>query len=178
VPPQRIQTERLLMVPAGDGDIDRLVLMDADPTVMQFINGGVPSTRRDVAERLRTADGWLFVAVERSTDEFVGWFSIRPTSPSERELGYRLRRARWGQGLATEGALAVIRTAFADASVDRVWAQTMTVNAASRRVMERCGLTFVRTFFDEWPGGPINGSEHGDVEYELRRSAFLGEVHG
>ena len=44
----------------------------------------------------------------------------------------------------------------------------MTVNVASRRVMERCGLRFVRTFFTDWPGGPIEGSEEGDVEYELR----------
>ena len=66
----------------------------------------------------------------------------------------------------------MVLAAFADAGVDRVWAQTMTVNTASRRVMERCGLTFVRTFFETWPGEPIDGSEHGDVEYEIRRSAL------
>ena len=51
-----------------------------------------------------------------------------------------------------------------------MWAQTMTVNDASRRVMERCGLRYVRTFFEEWSEGPIDGSEHGDVEYELLRN--------
>ncbi len=47
----------------------------------------------------------------------------------------------------------------------------MTVNTASRRVMEHCGLRFVRTFFTEWPE-PIAGSEQGDVEYALTRSEW------
>ena len=54
----------------------------------------------------------------------------------------------------------------------RIWAQTMTVNQASRRVMERVGLEFVRTFFGEWDD-EIPGGEHGDVEYELTRAGWL-----
>ncbi len=45
----------------------------------------------------------------------------------------------------------------------------MVVNAASRRVMEKAGLTLVRTFHQEWPD-KIEGDEHGDVEYALLRS--------
>ena len=45
----------------------------------------------------------------------------------------------------------------------------MTVNTASRRVMERCGLRYVRTFHLEWDD-PIEGTEHGDVEYELTKA--------
>jgi RimJ/RimL family protein N-acetyltransferase len=162
----------MLMMPAGSTDIDRLVLVDADQEVMRFINGGLPSSRLDVARRVTAAQGWLYVAFEQSTDEFVGWFSTRPSADGDRELGYRLRRDHWGRGLATEGARALIQATFDDVRVQRVWAQTMTVNAASRRVLERCGLTYVRTFWDQWPGGPIEGSEHGDVEYELHRSAL------
>ena len=53
----------------------------------------------------------------------------------------------------------------------RVWAQTMTVNEPSRRVLERSGLRFVRTFHLEWPE-PIEGTELGDVEYELLREEW------
>ena len=45
----------------------------------------------------------------------------------------------------------------------------MTVNTASRAVMERCGMRYVRTFHLEWPE-PIEGTERGDVEYELTRT--------
>lgn len=48
----------------------------------------------------------------------------------------------------------------------RVVAQTMAVNRASRRVMEKAGLTLARTFYQAWPDY-IEGAEHGDVEYAL-----------
>jgi hypothetical protein len=50
-----------------------------------------------------------------------------------------------------------------------VVAETMVVNAASRRVMEKAGLKYVRTFHQPWPYA-IEGSEHGDVEYALRKA--------
>jgi RimJ/RimL family protein N-acetyltransferase len=55
--------------------------------------------------------------------------------------------------------------------VERVFAHTMTVNVRSRRVMEKTGLRYVRTFFEEWPE-TIEGSEHGDVEYALTREEW------
>ena len=42
----------------------------------------------------------------------------------------------------------------------------MAVNTASRRVMEKVGLTHVRTFHEDWPD-PIMGAEEGEVEYAL-----------
>ena len=45
----------------------------------------------------------------------------------------------------------------------------MVVNTRSRQVMERCGLRYVRTFHLEWDD-PIEGTEQGEVEYELRRT--------
>ena len=53
--------------------------------------------------------------------------------------------------------------------MERVVAETMAVNLGSRRVMEKCGLTLVRTFHQDWPDA-IEGSEHGDVEYALTRA--------
>ena len=51
----------------------------------------------------------------------------------------------------------------------RVVAEAMVVHAASRRVMEKAGLKYVRTFYQPWPYH-IEGSEHGDVEYALRKT--------
>lgn len=53
--------------------------------------------------------------------------------------------------------------------MQRVFAQTMAVNLASRRVMEKAGLRYARTFHPEWDT-PIAGAEHGGVEYELHRT--------
>ena len=90
----------------------------------------------------------------------------RSARSDEPELGYRLRRSAWGKGYATEGSRALIRKGFTELGVRRVVAETMAVNTASRRVMEKAGLTLVRTFHQEWPDR-IPGDEHGDVEYAL-----------
>ncbi len=96
---------------------------------------------------------------------------------TQAELGYRLRRAAWGRGLATEGSRALLRYAFATVGLARVWAQTMAVNTPSRRVMEKSGLRYVRTFHLDW-ADPIEGTEHGEVEYELLRAEWAAREAG
>ncbi|NUK38343.1 GNAT family N-acetyltransferase [Streptomyces lunaelactis] len=176
-----LETERLSLRPFGEADVDRLLNLDSDPEVMRFINGGRPTTREAVrTEALPRflhrypciGNPALWAAEERTTKEFVGWFELRPldeNSAAVAELGYRLARAAWGRGFATEGSRALIRKGFTEFGVQRVTANTMTVNARSRRVLEKVGLTYVRTFFEEWPE-TIEGSGLGDVEYALTRA--------
>ena len=166
-----VTTARMALRAITMDDVDRLVALDTDPEVMRFINGGRPTPRDEAARIVERSIGHRWLAFERDGDAFVGWFGLRPSGPHERELGYRLRRACWGHGLATEGALALIDLAFTELEAARVWAQTMTVNQASRAVMERCGVRYVRTFHLDWPE-PIEGTEHGDVEYELTRAEW------
>jgi hypothetical protein len=52
--------------------------------------------------------------------------------------------------------------------VQRVYAHTMTVNVASRPVMEKSGLRFKRTFWQPWPD-QMPGPDEGEVEYALLR---------
>jgi RimJ/RimL family protein N-acetyltransferase len=167
---ETVGTERLILRPLRPEDVDELVALDADPEVMRLITGGRPSSREQVEARVNASLGCRWMAYERDGAAFVGWFGLAPTDgdPRTRQLGYRLRHEHWGRGLATEGSRALIDAAFAHLDVERVWAQTMAVNVASRRVMQHCGLRFVRTFHGDWPDA-IDGAEHGDVEYELRR---------
>ena len=167
-----LTTARLSLRPITAGDADAMMNVNADPEVMRYLTGGRAPSRDDVNATIARSIGNRWVATLRHSDEVIGWFGIAANAPGERELGYRLARACWGQGLATEGARCVIDHAFTTTDVARVWAQTMFVNNASRRVMEKCGLRFVRTFLVDWPD-PIDGSEHGDVEYELTRADWL-----
>ena len=95
----------------------------------------------------------LWAAIERAS-EFVGWFHFEPErghDPDQVELRYRLRRSVWGRGYATEGSRALIEKGFVELGVERVYATTMVVNVASRRVLEKAGLRYVRTFHQPWP---------------------------
>ena len=109
----------------------------------------------------------------------MGWFHYRPgldaggvrRPDSEPELGYRLRRSAWGKGYATEGCGALIDRGFTHYDVTRAVAQSMVVNTASRRVIQRCGMRAVRFFHADWPCR-IPGDEHGEVEYAITRSEW------
>jgi RimJ/RimL family protein N-acetyltransferase len=176
-----LETERLTLRRFTAGDVDDLVELDSDPKVMLYINGGRPTPRDEIENDVlpaflayyeRYAGYGFWAAVEKSAGEFVGWFHFRPAEGSpagEVELGYRLRASAWGKGYATEGSRALIEKGFAELGVERVFATTMTVNVGSRRVMEKAGLKFVRTFHQPWPDY-IEGQEEGDVEYALTRS--------
>ncbi|MEU2671129.1 GNAT family N-acetyltransferase [Streptomyces sp. NPDC007164] len=183
-----LETEQLVLRPFTDtgSDVDRLFTLDNDPEVMRFINGGRPTSREAI--RARTLPRLLhdhpcfgtrgyWAADEKTTGTFLGWFAFRPLdeqSPLAVELGYRLNKAAWGKGYATQGSRALIDKGFTDLGVRRVTANTMTVNTRSRRVMEKAGLSFLRSFTEDWPE-TIPGSEHGDVEYELVRADWEQE---
>jgi RimJ/RimL family protein N-acetyltransferase len=175
------ETQRLVLRRFTMADVDNLVSLDADPEVMHFVTGGIPTTREEIEQEVLPAflgyykqfDGYGFwAAIEKPTGEFLGWFHFRPregAGPEEAELGYRLRKSAWGKGYATEGSRALIRKGFTEFGVQRVVAETMAVHVASRRVMEKAGLRLVRSFHQPWPY-PIEGDDQGDVEYAVNRA--------
>jgi RimJ/RimL family protein N-acetyltransferase len=162
---ERVETERLLLRPIGIDDVDLLVDLDSDPEVMRFLTGR-PSTSAEVEASIRDNLGRRWIALDQASGEFVGWFGLVSIDDDTFEIGYRLGRRWWGCGLATEGARAIIDAAFTMLGARRVTAQSMTVNQRSRRVMERCGMRYLRTFHLEFDD-PLPGTEHGETEYEL-----------
>ncbi|CAL9330887.1 GNAT family N-acetyltransferase [Streptomyces sp. enrichment culture] len=178
-----LETDRLVLRAFTTADTDHLFALDNDPEVMRFINGGRPTGREAIETRvlprlLHDYPCWgnrgYWAAQDKTTGTFLGWFEFRPLeehSSAVVELGYRLNREAWGHGYATEGARALIRKGFTDLEVERVTANTMAVNTRSRRVMEKSGLSFVRNFTGDWREA-IEGSEHGEVEYEITRAGW------
>ncbi|MQS05546.1 GNAT family N-acetyltransferase, partial [Streptomyces alkaliterrae] len=178
-----LETGRLELRAFTEVDAADVLALDGDPEVMRFVNGGRPTTERVVREEtlprlMRRYACWglpgYWAAREPMGGGFLGWFEFRPVDERESavvELGYRLNRAAWGRGYATEGARALIDRGFEELGVERVTANTMAVNVRSRRVMVKAGLRFVRRFTEEWPE-LIEGGEHGEVEYGLSRAEW------
>ncbi|HET9138898.1 GNAT family N-acetyltransferase [Actinophytocola sp.] len=184
MPAAFLETERLVLRRFTEADVDDLADLNSDPAVLRFLTGGRPVPRAEVrggllprilADYERVAGRGTWVAEERSTGGFLGWVELRAPergTAAEAELGYRLRASAWGRGYATEAARALVDKAFTETQLHRVWAETMAVNKASRRVLEKVGLRFVRTFWVDWTD-PIDGAEHGEVEYEMVRDDWL-----
>jgi RimJ/RimL family protein N-acetyltransferase len=176
-----LETPRLVMRQFTEDDADNLFDLNSDPAVMRYLTGGRPTPREEIRDRLIPFHLGVYGRLDRlgtwaaesaATGEFLGWFHFRPGHGSDDitnvELGYRLRRSSWSKGYATEGSRALIGMGFTDLAVERVFALTMTVNTGSRRVLEKCGLTLVRTIPFDGPDG-VEGAEHGTVEYALTR---------
>lgn len=178
-----LSTPRLVLRRLTLDDVQAMYELDGDPEVMRYIRPErTPLAHiRDVLlprliQRYDEFPGFgLWATHDRESGEFIGWLELAVRTPEERrrpELGYRLARKVWGKGLATEGSTALIEKAFRDLHVDSVFAQTMAVNVASRRVMENVGMRHVRTFHPEFDD-PLPGTEHGEVEYEIIRDEWL-----
>jgi RimJ/RimL family protein N-acetyltransferase len=191
-------TDRLVLRQFAKGDVDDLLALDGDPQVMRFLDGQAKSRAQIQAEVLprflayydRYPGFGFWAAHARRSGGFIGWFGLRPVAPTAAamahwpdappgeitvaSLGYRLRVSAWGHGYATEGARALVRRAFTVLGVSQIVATTMTVNIGSRRVLEKAGLTYVRTVYLDWPE-PLPGNERGDVEYRLARRDWARE---
>ncbi|MFJ8042535.1 GNAT family N-acetyltransferase [Kitasatospora sp. NPDC096147] len=178
-----LETGRLVLRRFGGADLDALAELHGDPLVMRYIDTGRPQPREAVEREVLPAilrgyrelpDGLgTFAVLAKADGAFLGWVALQPAdsvglAAGGTELGYRFRPAAWGHGYATEAARALVGHAFAHTATPAVVATTMTVNAGSRRVMEKTGLRHVRTFHEEWPDY-IEGAEHGDVEYLITR---------
>jgi RimJ/RimL family protein N-acetyltransferase len=169
----RFETPRLHLRPIAVDDVDLLVGLDSDPEVMRFLTGW-PTTRGEVEEIIRACLGCRWVAFDRRSTEFVGWYGLVPRDGRVFEIGYRLARRWWGQGRASEGVRTLITEAFTERGASAVIGHTMAVNLASRRVMERCGMRHVRTFHLEWED-PLPGSDQGEVEYAVSAEEWQGK---
>ena len=142
------RTDRLALVTPSLDHIDALAALWSDAETMKFIGKGVPWTRDEVQARIERAirtqaeHGMTFWTVVRSDGEILGQGGVVPIAFNgpEHELGYRLGRAFWGQGYATEIARLSRDHAFGPLGLERLVAVTYPDNHASRRVLTKIGF--------------------------------------
>jgi RimJ/RimL family protein N-acetyltransferase len=145
-----LETKRLRIRPfEPERDAGPLHELWGDAEAMQFIPGGVKTSvaeTRDRLETLRARDrhGWGFWAIdERESGRPVGGVGLFPLNweGPEIELAYHVVPSVWNLGYASEAATAVLAAAW-EAGLDQVVAVAMPGNVASRRVMEKLGMSF------------------------------------
>jgi RimJ/RimL family protein N-acetyltransferase len=180
-----LTTDRLTLRRFGADEAELLIELDSDPAVMRFLSGGEPTAPdlvrgRDLPSILAGYDRWggafgLFAAYENDGGAFVGWFCLRPEREGpldEAELGYRLRRAAWGRGYATEVSQALLEKAFTELDVRTVWGVTMALNRSSQHVMEKVGMTVTEELETPDDMLAVEGAELGGYRYEITREQW------
>lgn len=153
-------SERLYYAMMTEGDGDLMLDLDSDPELMRYITRGKTTTADDMSNiyipRMKSytepARGWgLWKAFRREDDQFIGWFLLRPLKgdPEAVEIGWRFKRKFWGKGYGTEGAVVFRDHAFEQPGTLKLIAIAMPDNEGSRKIMEKIGMTYIKTYLHE-----------------------------
>ena len=144
-----IRTARLLMRRWRDEDRGPFAALNADPAVMEHMTATLTRDQSDAhVDRIEACwneRGLGLWAIEvPGVAPFIGYVGLWPaddlTGAGTVEVGWRLARAHWGNGYATEAACEALRFGFEQVGLDEIVSFTVPQNQRSRRVMERIGL--------------------------------------
>jgi RimJ/RimL family protein N-acetyltransferase len=149
--PYLIESDRLRIRPFAPDDEAGFRAMVGDPEMMRHISGGQPWSEERIAEffarqarHLANRGFCLGALVERADGRLVGLSGCQPLGKTDEvEIGWWVMPDRQGRGLASEAGAACLRYCWT-LGLPRVKAAATPANAASRRVMEKIGMTFER----------------------------------
>lgn len=153
-----LETSRLVLREFSPEDADALERVLSDPETMRYYpapydRAGVEQWIARNRERYEKDGVGLWAMLLKSTGELIGDCGItRQEVEGEYlyEIGYHLRRNNWGQGLATEAAIACRGWGFQHLQVERLISLIRPDNIPSRRVAERNGMTIRKEI--DWRG--------------------------
>ena len=148
--PRELRTERLLLRQWQETDLEPFAELNADPEVMTYFPSMLTRERSDALARDISYSieehGWGLWAVEVVDGAgFVGFVGLNEPRFEAHfmpavEVGWRLARAHWGYGYATEAARAAVDFGW-QLGLDEIVAMVAPANVRSRRVAERLGMT-------------------------------------
>jgi RimJ/RimL family protein N-acetyltransferase len=142
------ETERLRLRPRVAADLEACLAMDRDPQVTRFVPGPWADpqaheafVRARIARDWGTGLGYWSIVARHDPERFLGWILLLPVEGgTDTEIGWRLVRAAWGCGHATEAALPVAAHAFDTLKLARIVAEIHPGNVGSIRVAGKLGM--------------------------------------
>jgi len=146
-----LQTSRLILRPWCEDDAESLYKYASDPEVGPRAgwppHTSVEDSRNIILTVLSKPE--TYAVVLKESGEAVGSIGFHRNDlaekPDEYELGYWIGRPFWGRGLIPEASRAMLRHAFADLGMKRIWCGYYDGNERSRRVQEKLGFLFHHT---------------------------------
>ena len=152
-------------------DAELLFDLDNDPKVMQYINGGSPSTHDDIEKVMiprfykykdEHKGFGLWGVFTQADNAFIGWILVRPmgffqgkVDESDLELGWRFKASSWGKGFGFESAHAIVNALKTNPNYQYFSAIAVPENQGSINIMKKLGLTYVKTELHKDPLGDI-----------------------
>jgi len=153
-----IETDRLILRDIEETDVEGIFALDSDPEVHTFLGTQPIKTldqAREIIQYIRKQyeengiGRWAIV--DKQSNDFVGWTGLKYEQLVRKEfdyydIGYRLRRAYWGKGIATETALESLKYGFEKLNLKEICGAAAIAHQASNHILQKIGLRFVETF--------------------------------
>jgi [ribosomal protein S5]-alanine N-acetyltransferase len=144
-----IETGRLLLRPFDSNDVEELYTVLGDAETMTFYPAAFSFKETETwvrgnIERFERDGTGLWGIEDRATGEFLGDCGLvhqLVDGVNELEVGWHVKRSRWGQGIAPEGGAAFRDRAFEELGFDRIISLIRPENVQSRRVAEKLGMS-------------------------------------
>lgn len=157
-----VETERLLLGEILPSDAEGMFELDADEEVHRYVSDAVVKSVEESAAiiamiRMQYRDNGIgrWAVIDKSTQNFLGWAGLKLDKSTVNnhtnfyDLGYRLLRKYWGNGIATEAAHASLLYGFEVLGLSHIYAEADSNHKASRKVLEKAGLRYIETFDDD-----------------------------
>ena len=171
-----IETERLILRDLEEYDAKGIFELDSDPEVHEFLGKKPIKTieeAKQVIDFIRNQyvqngiGRWAII--DKKTGDFIGWSGLKYEQGLRKDfsyydLGYRLRKKYWGNGIATETAIESLKYGFEKLDLKEIGAAAEVNHLASNKILKKIGLKFIDTF--DFEGSPHNW-------YNIRKIEWL-----
>lgn len=173
-----VETERLIMRPIVNDDLERMFLLDSNPEVMKYI-GVAPVTKleeseeiiRKIRKQYKENGIGRWAVIEKESGLLIGWSGLKfLTEPingynNVYDLGYRFLPQYWGKGYASESAKEFLKFSFEEMKLPVVYAHAHCGNEASNQILQKIGMNLTGKFVDD-----LDGAEC--FWYELKKENY------
>ena len=153
------ETERFILREILPTDAEGFFELNADPEVQKYLgNKPITSTTQAIADinfiRAQYLSNGIgrWAIIDKKTNKFIGWTGLKLITEETNhhknyyDLGYRLIKRYWGQGIATETAIASLEYAFDKLQANEVYAIADCENDGSNKILNKIGFSFIETF--------------------------------
>lgn len=140
----------------SEADIEPFAAINADPDVMKYFPNILTLEETSVfVDRIHASFSkynYCFYAVDiLKSQEFIGfigfmWQTFEANFTPCAEIGWRLKKQVWNQGLATEGATRCLQYGFNELNFKEVYSFTATINKPSERIMQKISMQKIGEF--------------------------------
>jgi len=147
-----LETERLALREIVNDDFGELYRMNSNPEIMKYVGDGSTRNHTQMTIELETLISHyrrkpglgIWATILKDTNTFVGASGlVYYDNTPEIEIGYRFLKEHWNKGYATEASISLLKYGFYTLGLNKIVSSAHVENRASRRVMEKIGMTYI-----------------------------------